>query len=65
MAKVISKAEAIKIINQLEPLEILHEALDRNETMPVKQTKLTRFINLIQKQIKDERDIFWIAIKVK
>ncbi len=65
MVKVISKSDVIKILNQIEPLEILQEAIDRNETVPSKQTKISRFINSIQKQIKDERDVILLAIKVK
>lgn len=65
MAKSISKSEVIKIVNQVEALEILQEEIDRNETVPSKQTKITRFVNLVQKQVKDERDVILIAIKVK
>ena len=65
MAKIISKSELTKILNQVDSLEILIENIDRNETIPSKQTKLTRFINLIQKQFKDERDEILLAIKVK
>ena len=65
MAKVISKSEAVKIINQLEPLEILHEALNRNDTSSFKQTRLAKFIQSIQNMIKDERDVVLIAIRVK
>ena len=65
MAKIISKSELIKILNQVDSLEILIEAIDRNETVPSKQTKITRFVNLIQKQVKDERDEILLAIKVK
>jgi len=65
MAKIISKSELNKILNQADSLEILIETIDRNETVPSKQTKITRFINLIQKQIKDERDEILLAIKVK
>lgn len=65
MAKIISKSDAIKILNQTEPLEILQEAIDRNETVPSKQTKITRFINSVQKQVKEERDVILLAVKVK
>jgi hypothetical protein len=65
MAKIISKSELVKILNQVDSLEILIETIDRNETVPSKQTKITRFINLIQKQVKDERDEILLAIKVK
>ncbi len=65
MAKIIPKSELIKILNQVDSLEILIESIDRNETVPSKQAKITRFINSIQKQVKDERDEILLAIKVK
>jgi hypothetical protein len=65
MAKIISKSELIKILNQVDSLEILIETIDRNETVPSKQTKITRFINSIQKQVKDERDQILLTIKLK
>ena len=65
MAKVISKSELLKTINAIEALQIVIEAIDRNETKSSKQSKINRFINDVQKQIKDERDIILIAIKLK
>lgn len=65
MSKIISKTEAVKIINQLDELEIVHEAIDRAEAVPSKQNKLSRFITSVQKQIKDDRDVVLIAVKVK
>lgn len=65
MAKTISKAEAIRILNQIESLEVLSEVIDRNETDSSKQTKVNRFINSIQKQIHDQRDVLIISVKVK
>ena len=65
MAKVISKSELLKTINAIEALEIVIEAIDRNETKSSKQSKVNRFINDVQKQIKDERDVILIAIKLK
>jgi hypothetical protein len=65
MSKTVSKSEVIKIINATDALEVLLQTIDRNETTSSKQTKLNRFINDIQKQIKDERDVILIAIKVK
>jgi hypothetical protein len=65
MAKIISKSELIKILNQVDSLEVLIETIDRNETVPSKQTKITRFVNLIQKQVKDSRDQILLTIKLK
>ncbi len=65
MVKVISKTEAIKILNQVEALEILQEAIDRNETVSSKQTKINRFINAIQKQVKEDRDVILITVKLR
>ena len=65
MAKSVSKSEAIKTINATDALEVLLEVIDRNETASSKQTKVNRFLNDIQKQIKDDRDVILIAVKVK
>lgn len=65
MAKAISKSEAIKSINAVEALEVLLEKIDRNETTSSKNTKVNRFAYDILKQIKDDRDVILIAIKVK
>ena len=65
MAKSVSKSEAIKTINAIEALEVVLEIIDRNETTSSKQTKVNRFINDVQKQIKDERGVILIAVKVK
>jgi len=65
MSKSISKSEAVKIINSVEALEVLIQSIDRNETTSSKQTKVSRFINDIQKQIKAERDVILISVKVK
>jgi len=65
MAKPVSKSEAIRTINAIEALEVLLDTIDRNETASSKQSKVSRFINDMQKQIKDERDIILIAIKAK
>ena len=65
MPKQVSKVEIIKAINQSEPLEIQIEIVDRNETQPSKQTKVNRFVNAAQKQLKDERTVILIAIKLK
>ena len=65
MAKSVSKSEAIKTITETEPLEVVLEIIDRNETTSSKQTKVNRFISDLQKQIKDERNVILIAVKVK
>ena len=65
MSKSISKSEAVKAISNADALEVLLENIDRNETASSKQTKVSRFISDIQKQIKDERDVILIAVKVK
>ena len=65
MSKPVSKTEAVRVINNADALEVLLESIDRNETSSSKQIKLTRFINDIQKQIKDERDVILIAVRIK
>lgn len=65
MSKSISKSEAVKIINSVEALEVLIQSIDRNETTSSKQTKVNRFINDARKQIKAERDVILISVKVK
>lgn len=65
MPKSISKSEAVKAINNADALEVLLENIDRNETSSSKKTKVNRFINHIQKQVKDDRDVILIAVKVK
>lgn len=65
MPKQISKAEVIKTLNQSEPLEIQIEIVDRNETQSSKQTKVNRFINAAQRQLKDERTVILIAVQLK
>ena len=65
MSKLVSKPEAVRVINSADALEVLLESIYRNDTSSSKQTKVNRFINDIQKQIKDERDVILIAVKVK
>ncbi len=65
MAKIISKTEVTKKISQTEELEILSEEIDRNESSSAKQSKLSKFSSAVQKQVKDERDVILISIKVK
>lgn len=65
MSKSVSKSELTKIINAAEALEILVQGIDRNETTSAKQSKVNRFINDIQKQLRDERDLVLISVKLK
>jgi hypothetical protein len=65
MAKVISKTELIKELNKVEALEIILETIDRHESTSSKQSKVSKFQSTVQKQIKDERDVILISIKVK
>jgi hypothetical protein len=65
MAKSVSKSEAVIAINSTDALQVLLEKIDRNESSSSKQIKINRFISEIQKQIKDERDIVIVSVKVK
>lgn len=65
MPKRISKSDAAKIIKETDALEVLFEAINRADTTSSKQSALNRFVSAVQKQIKDERDIKLISIKVK
>ena len=65
MSKSVSKTDATKLINSVEALEILVQTIDRNETTSSKQSKVNRFINDVQKQLKEERDVILITLKVK
>ena len=65
MAKSVSKSEAVTAINSTDALQVLLEKIDRNESSSSKQIKINRFISEIQKQIKDERDIVIVSVKVK
>jgi hypothetical protein len=65
MAKSVSKSEAVKAISSADALKVLLETIDRNESTSSKQAKVNRFINEIQKQIKDERDLVMVSVKVK
>ena len=65
MPKKISKSEAVKEINQAESLEVLIEHIDRNEPSSNKQSKISQFLSAINRQVKDERDVILISVKVK
>lgn len=63
--KRISKAEAVKALNNVDALEIILEEISRNDTATNKQSQLRRFAAEVQKQIKDDRGILLVAVKVK
>jgi len=65
MPKRISKTDATKIIKETDALEVLFEAINRADTSSSKQSALNRFIQEVQKQIKDERDVLLFSVKVK
>jgi len=65
MSKSISKTEATKIIKEVEALEFLIQTIDRNETNSSKQSRVNRFINDVQRQLKDDRDVILLGIKLK
>lgn len=65
MAKSVSKSDALKAISSTDALQVLLETIDRNESKSSKQAKVNRFINEMQKQIKDERDLVIVSVKVK
>jgi len=65
MAKKVSKSEIIKLVNQSEMLDAITQTIDRNDSISRKQSDLNRIIQDIQAQIKDDRDILIIAIRIK
>jgi hypothetical protein len=65
MSKSISKSEVVKIINATDALEVLIQIIDRNESISSKQIKLSRFLGDVQKQVKEERDVILLSVKVK
>lgn len=65
MPKRISKTDATKIIKVTDALEVLFEAINRADTPSSKQSALSRFIQEVQKQFKDERDVLLFSVKVK
>ena len=65
MARSVSKSEAVTAISSTDALQVLLEKIDRKESSSSKQIKVNRLINEIQKQIKDERDILIVSVKVK
>ena len=65
MSKKVSKNEIIKLVNRSEILDAITLTIDRNDSASRKQSELNRIILDIQDQIKTERDIVIIAIRVK
>ena len=65
MTKKVSKSEIIKLVNQSEMLDAITQTIDRNDSTSEKQSDLNKVIQDIQAQIKDDRDILIIAIKIK
>lgn len=63
--KRVSKADAIKALNNVDALEIILEEISRSDTDANKQSQLRRFNAEVQKQMNDERDVLLIAIKNK
>lgn len=65
VTKKVSKNEIIKLVNQSEMLDAITQTIDRNDSVSQKQSDLNRVIQDIKDQIKDDRDIIIIAIKIK
>jgi hypothetical protein len=63
--KRVSKSEAERLLKDTDPLEIVIEQIHRSDTASVKLILLSRFSTEVQKLIKEERDIFLIAVKIK
>lgn len=65
MIKNISKRDLLKKIENSEPLEILIEEIDRSSSDSKKNSKLSSYIRGVKSQIKDQRDVILVSIKVK
>lgn len=65
MLKRISKSDAVKEIKDTDALEVIFDEIERADSTSTKQSALNRFVSEVQKQIKDERSVKLIAIKVK
>ncbi len=65
MTKKVSKSEIIKLVNQSEMLDAITQTIDRNDSTSKKQSDLNRVLQDIKDQIKDDRDILIIAIRIK
>lgn len=60
-----SKNEVIKRINEVEILDSKLIYIDRTDSISRKLSELRTFIQVVEAQIKDERDVLLIAIKCK
>lgn len=65
MSKRISKNDAVKIIKETDALEVIFQEVDRADDISSKQSALNRFISEVQKQIKDQRNVKLLSVKVK
>lgn len=65
MLKRVSKADLSKIIKDADTLEIIFDVINRSGSSSAKLSSLSKFVNEVKEQIKDERDILLISIKVK
>ena len=65
MSKKTSKSELQKLIKDADVMEICVQQIKRDQSDSNKRTLLSDFIRDAQAQIKDERDVLLIAIKVK
>lgn len=65
MSKKTSKSELQKLIKDADIMEICVQQIKRNQSDSNKRTLLSDFIRDAQAQIKDERDVLLISIKVK
>ena len=63
--KRVSKLEAERAVRDADALEIVTEQINRSDTASAKIILLSRFSTEVQKLIKEERDIFLIAVKIR
>jgi len=65
MSKKASKSELQKLVKDADVMEIRIQQIKRDQSESNKRTLLSDFIRDAQAQIKDERDVLLISIKVK
>jgi hypothetical protein len=65
MSSKVPKSTIIKRINEVEILDSKLLYVDRTCSTSRKQSDLRKFIQEVEDQIKDERDVLLIAIKCK
>ena len=63
--KRVSKVDAEKALRESNALEIIIEEISRSDTASNKQSQISRFTAEVQKQVKDDRDVLLIAVKIK